>query len=195
MRYAPEHNELTRARIVDGASRLFRERGVAAVGLARVMEEAGLTVGTFYNHFESKEALLQAVLAHAQRARDVELTEAVRGGHLEFVVRAYLSPAHRDAPATGCVVAALGAEVARHPRATRDTFTDALAPTIDLLQQLLGNSRADATAFLGLLSGTLNLARATADEATSNDILDAGIRAALVIAGRPAALEAAPLQS
>ena len=57
MRYAPEHNEATRERILEAASRLFREHGIAAVGLAKIMAEADLTVGTFYTHFKSKEAL------------------------------------------------------------------------------------------------------------------------------------------
>ena len=52
MRYAPEHNAATRERILEAASRLFREHGIAAVGLAKVMAEAGLTVGTFYTHFK-----------------------------------------------------------------------------------------------------------------------------------------------
>src|SRR2546425_11142711 len=58
MRYAPEHNDETRERILAAASRLFREHGIAAVGLAKIMAEAELTVGTFYTHFKSKEALL-----------------------------------------------------------------------------------------------------------------------------------------
>ena len=57
MRYAAEHNEQTRERILQAASRLFREQGIAAVGLAKIMADAGLTVGTFYTHFASKEAL------------------------------------------------------------------------------------------------------------------------------------------
>jgi AcrR family transcriptional regulator len=57
MRYAPGHNKETRERIVGAASRLFREHGIAAVGLAKVMAEADLTVGTFYTHFKSKEVL------------------------------------------------------------------------------------------------------------------------------------------
>src|SRR2546426_12354805 len=116
MRYAPEHNEATRERILEVASRLFREHGIAAVGLAKIMAKADLTVGTFYTHFKSKEALLQEVLL---RSRHEELDQALQGGDLETAVRAYLSPEHRDATGTGCPIAALAAEVAGHPRATR----------------------------------------------------------------------------
>src|SRR5260370_22381425 len=119
MRYAPEHNEATRERILDAASRLFREHGVAAVGLAKIMAEADLTVRTFYTHFDSKEPLLRETLLRTLQDRHDALEQALRGGDLEMAVRAYLSPEHRDAPGTGCPVAALAAELGPHPRATR----------------------------------------------------------------------------
>ena len=55
MRYAPEHNEATREGILGAASRLFREHGIAAVTSRR-------SVGTFYTHFKSKEALVREAL-------------------------------------------------------------------------------------------------------------------------------------
>jgi TetR/AcrR family transcriptional regulator, transcriptional repressor for nem operon len=188
MRYAPEHNEATRERILEAASRLFREHGIAAVGLARIMAEADLTVGTFYTHFKSKEGLLREALLRSLQARHEELEQVVNGGDFEMAVRAYLSPEHRDATGTGCPVAALAAEVARHPRATRHTFTSHNEPTLDALAAGLSSrrgkevDRADAAAFLGLLVGTLQLARATPDRADSDAILEAGVRAALRLA-------------
>lgn len=185
MRYGPEHNETTRERILDVASRLFREHGVAAVGLAKIMAEADLTVGTFYTHFKSKEALLREALVRTLRGRNEALEQALRGGDLELAVHAYLSPEHRDAPGTGCPVATLASEVGRHPRATRHSFASHLEPTLDALAAWLSSrrgkevGRADAAAFLGLLAGTLQLARATPDRAESDAILEAGIRAAL----------------
>src|SRR5262249_12721812 len=141
MRYAPEHNEATRERILDAASRLFREHGVAAVGLAKIMAEAELTVGTFYTHFDSKEALLREILLRTLQDQHEALEQALGGGDLERAVRAYLSPEHRDAPGTGCPVAALGSEVGRHPRATRRTFASHLEPTLDALAVWLTSRR------------------------------------------------------
>jgi TetR/AcrR family transcriptional repressor of nem operon len=187
MRYAPEHNEATRERILEAAARLFREHGIAAVGLAKIMARAGLTVGTFYTHFKSKEELLRESLLRSLDARHEALEQALEGADLEFLVRAYLSPEHRDAAGTGCTVAALASEVARHPRATRHTFASHNAPTLDALAAWLSArqgkevSRADAAALLGLLSGTLQIARATPDRAESDAILEAGVRAALLL--------------
>jgi TetR/AcrR family transcriptional repressor of nem operon len=188
MRYAPEHNEATRERILDAASRLFREHGIAAVGLAKIMAEADLTVGTFYTHFESKEALLREAMLRSLQTRNAELAQALRAGHLEAAVRTYLSPAHRDAPGTGCTVAALASEVARHPRATRKAFASEVGPSLDVVAECLSKERgkaverAEAAAFFGLLVGALQLARATPDRAESDAILEAGIRAALRLA-------------
>lgn len=188
MRYAPEHNEATRERILDAASRLFREHGVAAVGLAKVMAEVDLTVGTFYTHFDSKEALLSEALCLSLQARRAELEQA-RGEHaLEAAVRGYLSPEHRDNAATGCPIAALAAELARHPASTREAIVAHLDPSLEVLAEWLSArrgrevSQADATAFFGLLVGTLQLARATPDRAASDAVLDAGVRAALSLA-------------
>ena len=188
MRYAPEHNDATRERILQVASRLFREHGIAAVGLAKIMAEADLTVGTFYTHFKSKEALLREAVSQSLDDRHEELERAIRSGDLEGAIRAYLSPEHRDAPGVGCPIAALASEVARHPHATRRTFASHNAPTLDALAGWLSLrrgkevGRADAAAFLGLLVGTLQLARATPDRAESNAILEAGVRAALRLA-------------
>jgi TetR/AcrR family transcriptional repressor of nem operon len=188
MRYPAEHNDATRERILEAASRLFREHGIAAVGLARIMAEAGLTVGTFYTHFKSKEQLLREALLRSLDARHENLEQALPGADIEILVRAYLSPEHRDAPGTGCPVAALASEVARHPRSTRDVFAAHNAPTLDALAAFLSSrqgkevSRAEAAALLGLLAGTLQLARATPDPAQSDAILAAGVRAAIRLA-------------
>lgn len=184
MRYAPEHNDETRERILEAASRLFREHGIAAVGLAKVMAEADLTVGTFYTHFKSKEALVREALLRSLDARHEAVEKALDGADLEAVIRAYLSPEHRDEAATGCPVAALAAEVSRHPRSTKSTFAAHNASTLDALAAWLSRAgsavtRADAAALQGLLVGTLQLARATPDTAESDAILEAGIRAAL----------------
>lgn len=185
MRYAPDHNDAARTRILDAASRQFQEHGIDGVGLAKIMAEAGLTVGTFYTHFESKEALLREVLRRSLAARHEELAQ---GADLESVVRAYLSPEHRDARERGCPVASLASEVARRPRTTKSTLASGLDPSLEVLVDLLSKrkgkkvTRAEAGAFFGLLAGTLQLARTTPDRAESAAILDAGIRAALQLA-------------
>src|SRR3569833_3462579 len=130
-RYEKGHKEETRRRILDVAARRFRERGLSPAGLAGIMAEAGLTNGAFYIHFESKQDLIRAVLDDALGRREQvwrKLDEA--DSDLTAMIDRYLSARHRDHPGGGCPTAAMVAEVAREPAATRATFTRRLAAII-----------------------------------------------------------------
>ena len=97
MRYDKGHKDATRAHIIDVASAQFREGGVAAVGIAGIMTGAGLTNGAFYNHFESKEDLVEAVLVNALGGRRIGLRANLEAGKgLDATIRDYLSARHRD---------------------------------------------------------------------------------------------------
>ncbi|MFZ0832995.1 MAG: TetR family transcriptional regulator [Mycobacterium sp.] len=58
MRVTRKQAELNRQGIIESAIRLFAQRGVDGVGVAEVMADAGFTHGGFYNHFASKEDLV-----------------------------------------------------------------------------------------------------------------------------------------
>jgi AcrR family transcriptional regulator len=69
-----------RARLIDAATRLFYEEGIHAVGVDRVIEEAGVTRATLYKQFGGKENLVLAYLAHEDemlRAMFAEAGESV----------------------------------------------------------------------------------------------------------------------
>jgi TetR/AcrR family transcriptional regulator, transcriptional repressor for nem operon len=189
MRYEKGHKDATRQRIIDVASRQFRENGVAAVGLAGIMADAGLTNGAFYAHFKSKEDLVQAVLSNALNRREATLRTALENNKgLQAAINDYLSPLHRDRPGGGCPTAALVAEVARHPKATREVFTDKVSGLIPLMASQIDTGSPDqrrrrAIAIYGMMVGTLQLARAVNDRELSNEILESGVSSALALAG------------
>lgn len=56
-----------RDNLIQAASHLFYRDGFHAVGLDRILDEVKVTKTTFYNHFESKEALILAVLQYHDR--------------------------------------------------------------------------------------------------------------------------------
>src|SRR4051812_13299130 len=99
MRYAAGHKELTRAKILRAAGKVFRRLGYHASGVDKVMEEAGLTAGAFYAHFGSKEALLAEVLAPTAAdvgaLRDRGLQAESGRAWVEGFIDRYLSPEHR----------------------------------------------------------------------------------------------------
>jgi AcrR family transcriptional regulator len=189
MRYEKGHKDLTRQRIIEVASGQFRAHGVAAAGLAGIMNEAGLTNGAFYAHFKSKEDLVQAVLCNALSRREQTLRTAAESGKgLEGLIRDYLSPRHRDDPGHGCPTAAMVAEIARHPAETRDAFTGKVGAFIELIAAQVGAGsrrarRKTAIAVHGMMVGTLQLARAVNDKRLSDEILESAVAAALALAG------------
>ena len=159
-----------RKRIVETASRLFRERGVAGVSVADVMAEVGLTHGGFYKQFASKEALVAEAVGQAF----TELSENLKDQDRDDFVRGYLSPAHRDAPGPGCPAAGFAGDLAHEADERASAAVQAYARGIGLYAAELGSIPDVAT-----LVGAMILARATAGTELSDRILDE-VRAKLV---------------
>src|SRR5690349_714182 len=113
MRVSKEKAAENRTRILTEAARLFRERGLSGVGVDALTEAAGLTYGSLYSQFGSKERLAAEALAHALASSPAHrVSESEESALARFVSR-YLSARHRDAPGHGCALAALGGEVPR----------------------------------------------------------------------------------
>src|SRR6195256_6515935 len=113
MGYSKREKAETHTRIVRVAAKRFRELGLEDIGVADVMQEAGVTVGGFYKHFHSRDELVVEALAAA--FQDLDRWEE-HADTLTALLANYLSEEHGDAPGTGC---ALGALVGDMPRASR----------------------------------------------------------------------------
>jgi TetR/AcrR family transcriptional repressor of nem operon len=115
-----------RARIVETAAALFRERGYDGVGVAELMAAAGFTHGGFYKHFRSKADLMAEAAASgiSQRVANSSGLEVA-----EFVAH-YLSREHRDARGAGCTMAALGGDAARQSDDIKATFADGIESSL-----------------------------------------------------------------
>lgn len=191
MRYGKEHKQETHRKVVEAAARRFRKDGIGSTGVVDLMADVGLTHGGFYAHFSSKETLVKEALASASvksrthLQRQIDTARAEGRDPLEAIVRSYLTTLHRDRPDRGCSVAALGSEIARHPRKTRDAFTEGLSQTLGIIASALPEHVADrqtrAYAVFSTMIGALQLSRAISDSALSQSVIDAGIAAALQI--------------
>ena len=140
-----------RRAIVAAATHLFRERGVDAVGLNELMKHAGFTQGGFYNHFESKAALVAEVLASAvaeggaKVARTIRVPVDATTTALGRYVDNYLSQEHRD-NIDGCPVAGFAGDAPRLGPAAQSHFARGLDDQITILAGLLaecGSALAD----------------------------------------------------
>src|SRR5215831_9475811 len=123
MRYSLEHKAQNHEKILSVAARSFRERGGDSSGIGTVMKKVGLKKGGFYRHFTSKDDLFVEAVARAfdEMGRGmVEVAKSVPEGQgLRAMIEHYLSVRHASSPGTGCVLSALGPELARKPVAVR----------------------------------------------------------------------------
>ena len=162
MGHSQAEKAATHQRIVDVAARRFRELGLDGIGVADVMKEAGMTVGGFYKHFESRDELVTEALEVAFKSLDVW---EGRAENLAQAVRDYLSEAHRDAPGQGCALGALLGDVGRSNDATREVFTERVKHNLAFSEGLLdiadpAERRARAMLQLSACLGAIGLARA-----------------------------------
>jgi TetR/AcrR family transcriptional repressor of nem operon len=169
MRYPAEETAAKHDRIVQEASRLFRERGFENVTVGEVMKAAGLTHGAFYAHFKSKQELQEAAVAYGQdvsagRARSYGATKKGRRAYAER----YLSPRHRDNPGDGCTMAALAQEVARSTPEIKAAFERGF----EKILSELGGGRKEAIFQSAALVGGVVLARAMQNGKLSDEILE-----------------------
>ncbi len=169
----------THKRIVSIASKRFREKGLAGFGIAELMKEAGLTVGGFYKHFDSRDDLVAEAVSSAFGGWKRRVDAAKAGGpsvSLAKLINDYLNEAHRDNPGTGCAFSALAAEIGRSHERTRTLTTEQVRNDIQLIVGLIPDNdphaaRSQAILTFSALVGAMSLARAVSDEALSREIL------------------------
>src|SRR5260221_4753413 len=178
MRHSKAEKAKTHERIVAIASRRFREEGLAGIGIADLMKEAGLTVGGFYKHFNSRDALVAEAVGSALELWKRQVDAAASGGPpvtYESLIDEYLSEAHRNHPGTGCPVGALAGDLARTDRRTRAIVSRKIRDNIVLLATLIRNtnktdrsrSRAQAVLTYCAMVGAIGMARAASGEEVS----------------------------
>jgi TetR/AcrR family transcriptional regulator, transcriptional repressor for nem operon len=163
----------THAAIVRQATKLFRERG-SSVGIADVMDDAGLTHGGFYRHFESKDDLIVEAVSLALHELSDRLTRAAeraeQGRELEAIITAYLSTDHLAHPETWCALATLAGDLGRLPSRARKRLDIALT---EYMERLIGympgstidNRRQNFIVLISGMAGAIAMLRVFGDKA------------------------------
>jgi len=87
-RSSREKSAETRTHIIEAAYDLFIDRGYNATSLRDISQQAGVTVGAVYNHFDTKEDIWVAVLKEKHPYHQIiPLLEQVEGENIEDLVR------------------------------------------------------------------------------------------------------------
>jgi AcrR family transcriptional regulator len=181
-----------RERIVSTAGRLFYAEGVRAVGVDRVIAEAGVAKATLYAHFPSKDDLIVAVL----RRRDETFTAAFEQSVARHARRtgdrlrgffAALKEWFESDDFRGCAFINATAELAdpAHPgmaevRGHKARFHEQLAAVV---AEAVGKpARKTAAAVALLVEGAIVMAQMTGDPSAADAARDAA--AALIASAR-----------
>jgi TetR/AcrR family transcriptional regulator, transcriptional repressor for nem operon len=177
MRHSKEDKAASHDRIVTVAAARIRESGTEQPGVAEIMRAAGLTHGGFYKHFGSRDELIAEAVERALTDSESRVPELTAGAEdpLAAFADAYLSVAHRDDPATGCGVVALGADMPRVGGPAQEAYRAQVERYLAHLQQLLGDddeaTRSRATVTLSAMVGAVMIARALGPTPRSEEIL------------------------
>ena len=175
----PSRKEITHDRIVETAARAIRRAGFGGVGVADIMNEAGLTHGGFYAHFASRDALVCEAIERAGQdsAARIARTSAIRRAQGATAFRAfvenYLSDRHLASRENGCPVAALASEMPRQSRAVGQAAAQRVRALIAAVRAVLPATvpPGSAAGIASQLVGALQLARALGDNAEGKAVL------------------------
>lgn len=161
----------TKARMVDSAMRILRERGVSGVTVDAVLADSGAPRGSVYHHFPGGRDELVMTAGHA--AADYItglLTQAVQDCDMITALDLFISFWKHALIETdygaGCPVAALGADSAADAARlldlaarTFDRWKEALAGAIEATGFPAGEARVLATTLISTLEGAITLCR------------------------------------
>jgi TetR/AcrR family transcriptional regulator, transcriptional repressor for nem operon len=174
MRYATDHKQQTREKLLASSGALAKRGGFAATGVAGLMKAIGLTGGAFYNHFPSKDDLFSEIvrreLDNSPLGRLIE-----RGAdrpRLKRLLEQYLTLAHLHNAEGGCPLPPLGVEIARAERPVREQAEHWLVTLHQAWSETLEDPEL-AWALLSQCVGALVVGRMLASEPLQAQLLQA----------------------
>lgn len=174
MPYSAQHKRETRAKIVECARILFNRHGFESVTIDMVMEDAGLTRGGFYNHFQGKEELFAAAVSSFLMGRGAQWRADAgidpnnpSADTAAQMLAGYLSPEHLADLAGQCPMIALPSDVARGGADVQAAYQQLLEGMVSVFaRSLKGPRRANertALVLTALSVGGMVIARTLPD--------------------------------
>lgn len=175
--------------VLDTAAKMFREHGFDGIGVSDLMKGAGLTVGGFYKHFDSKEDLIaqscERACTKSRNRWEEHIANPEIADPLKRIANSYLSDTNRDDLSKTCLFSTLAVEVPRREQVVKDVFASSLEASIQTLSKIVhGESdearRQNAITIFSQWVGSLILSRAAAGNELSDEILSVAKKAAKI---------------
>ena len=139
-RVADLRSSLKKRQILDGARQIFLLNGYAAAGMEEIAVQAGVSKGTLYNHFDSKDDLFRSLI-HAEAVRiarelpssrpeDPNLASALRPIGIAILKAV-------EAPTTVATLRLVIGALGRFPRLGEEFLTRSLGQIVEQLAEYL----------------------------------------------------------
>jgi AcrR family transcriptional regulator len=190
MRYPPDQKARAKEAILQAGTRALRTKGFNGIGVDGLAASAGVTSGAFYSNFSNKEALLEEVIGTCLGEPFIDSESGSldeRQQRLKEFLAMYIGTDHRADPASGCVMPALSADVARSNPHIRATYQRKMAGLIHNMSNVLGGAGPDrekrAWSIVAMMVGAIAISRAMPDGAEADQALDSALQTAIALIG------------
>jgi len=133
--------------LLDAGRELFSRHGYNATGIQQITDRAGVPKGSFYNHFESKEAFAAAIIdryaSDMQEAwsRMMASAPAQPVAAMSYAFAQMIAHNERTASWSGCLVGNFAAEVADSSERCRQHLAAAMSNWREMLAALIRNAQ------------------------------------------------------
>lgn len=139
-----------RQHIIDVARALITHKGYSAVGIAEIVNAAGIPKGSFYYYFKSKEefaeALLEHYFSHYLQQVDTQLSGKDSGRErLKRYFSFWKDTQGADLPESKCLVVKLGAEVCDQYDSMRHILANGTDKIVQKIAQCIGEGQQDGS--------------------------------------------------
>lgn len=178
MKVTKEQRSQNREKILDAASKLYREHGIDGIGIGELSKSVGLTHGGFYRQFpEGKEQLVTQAIA---RTFDEYCEFWSTKKTVAEIVETYVSLEHRDNKQDSCPIPTLAADVSRIGGAASYSWTQGLGRLLIVLMSRKDSegklvSEEKAMQILASISGAMVIAKASDDPKLTDKLMAAVI--------------------
>jgi TetR/AcrR family transcriptional repressor of nem operon len=191
MKYSSDQRAKAKQAILQAGAKSLRKSGFNGVGVDGLAASAGVTSGAFYSNFSNKEEFLGEVIEAYLGNRFVDpgsgsLSE--RQARFKDFLGEYISAAHREDPAIGCVMPSLSADVSRSNAAVRKAYQRKMGELIERMSRAMAGTPAQkekqAWSVLAMMVGAVTIARALPDGKEANKLLKAALENAIALVDR-----------
>lgn len=181
MRYDAEHKSTIHRKIVKGAARQLKKKGLNGPAVTTLMKASGLTHGGFYKHFSSRDDLVIEAIEESFSELTQDLIEAAKRSGSQHpwksIVKTYLSLERCDRLEIGCPIASLAPDIARATPSVRRRGSTAILKFRSEIIPFMPGGTADEKAanFLMIMTsmvGAIAIARTMPELTVRQTILD-----------------------